>query len=145
MKQATKDILYFEIGKDNPPTLHEEFEVETQMNAGPWLEVHPQGEELRKKLVGGNPSSGCIFLKGAKPGDILTVHIGEIRLADIGYTRFLGNNSAMPAWFGASCIGKQEKIVRIENKKFFGMKNLRYRLHPCSVMLELHLHQKDSI
>ena len=98
MKRATKDVLYFETGPDNPVTLRvqpgEEFEVETQLNRGPWLDDHPEGRGLRDKLTrraaakghhvrlrlvcsgvraaglpSGNPSSGCIYVDGAKPGD----------------------------------------------------------------------------
>lgn len=134
MKRATKDVLYFEIGKDNSPTLHvkpgEEFEVETQMNAGPWLDNHPRGEELRKKLIGGNPSSGCIYVQGAKPGDMLTVYIGEIQLAEIGYTRFAGSNGAMPGWFGASGIGTHEKLVKIKDNKILWSDNLQIPTAP---------------
>ena len=43
MKRATRDILYFETGPDNQPTLHvspgEEFEVESQLNRVPWLDT----------------------------------------------------------------------------------------------------------
>ena len=46
MKRATREILYFETGPDNEPTLYvdpgDEFEVETQMNRGPWLDDHPR-------------------------------------------------------------------------------------------------------
>ena len=100
MKRATKDILYFETGADNPVTLTvepgEEFEVETQLNRGPWLRDHPKADRLRQKLYdgqsprdtlfdagwsvpwhipaglpSGNPSSGCIYVEGARPGDLL--------------------------------------------------------------------------
>ena len=41
VKRATRDTLYFEIGPDYKPTLYvvsgEIFEVETQINRGPWL------------------------------------------------------------------------------------------------------------
>ena len=54
MKRATKDILYFETGPDNEPTLHvepgEEFEVETQINSGPWIDGRPDEDELRRRL-----------------------------------------------------------------------------------------------
>ncbi len=60
MKRATKEVLYFETGPDNEPTLYvdpgEEFEVETQMNRGPCLDSHPERETLEKKLISGNPS-----------------------------------------------------------------------------------------
>ena len=64
MQRATKNLLYVETRPDNAPTLHvepgEEFEVEIQINRGPWLDNHPDGEALKVKLRGGNPASGCI-------------------------------------------------------------------------------------
>ena len=119
MKRATKDILYFETGPDNEPTLHvdpgEEFEVETQMNRGPWLDDHPDKEALEKKLRGGNPSSGCIYVNGAEPGQVLTVRVGEIDIDPIGFTRFRGANGAMPGWLGGSGVGEHSKVVEIKD------------------------------
>src|SRR5262245_22985981 len=121
MKRATRDVLYFETGPDNPPTLRiepgEDFEVETQLNRGPWLADHPDGERLTRLLRGGNPSSGCIWLEGAEPGMMLSVHVGDIALDPLGFTRFAGQTGAMPAWFGSSGIGPQHRIVRIEGNE----------------------------
>ncbi len=119
MQRATKDTLYFETGADNPVTLRvqpgETFDVETQMNRGPWLDTHPDGERLRQALRGGNPSSGCIYVEGVQPGQMLTVHIGPIDLDPIGYTSFSGQNGAMPGWLGGSGIGPQSRIVEIKD------------------------------
>ncbi len=119
MQRATKDKLYFETGADNPVTLRvqpgETFEVETQINRGPWLDAHPDSERLRELLRGGNPSSGCIYVEGAQPGQVLTVHIGAIDLDPIGYTAFSGANGAMPGWLGGSGIGEQSRIVEIRD------------------------------
>ena len=115
MKRATKDILYFETGPDNPPTLFvdpgEEFEVVTQMNRGPWIEGHPDQEELEAKLIGGNPSSGAIYVNGAESGQVLIVHVLDIQTEPFGYTRFGGSTGAMPGWMGGTGIGHHEKIV----------------------------------
>jgi acetamidase/formamidase len=92
----------------------ETFEVETQLNRGPWLETHPEGEALRQKLYGGNPSSGCIYVEGAQPGQVLTVHIGPIDLDPVGFTRFGGNTGAMPSWLGSG-IGAHHRIVEIKD------------------------------
>ncbi len=117
MKRATKDILYFETGPDNEPTLHvepgEEFEVETQINLGQWVEGRPDEDELRRKLRGGNPSSGCIYVNGAEPGQALTVHVGKIDVDPIGYTSFRGSNGAMPGWLGGTGVGSHHKVVEI--------------------------------
>lgn len=121
MQKAGKETLYFQIGGENPPTLWvnpgEEFEVETQMNRGPWLETHPQRTELEAKLKGGNPSSGCIYVNGAEPGQMLSVTIGPIELAPVGYTHFRGSTGAMPGWLGSSALGDHSRIVDIKDGK----------------------------
>ncbi len=119
MQRATTDVLYFETGPANAPTLRvqpgEVFEVQTQLNRGPWLDDHPEGARLTALLRGGNPTSGCIFVEGAKPGMALVVHVGQITLDPLGFTRFRGANGAMPGWLGGSGIGPQHKIVTIQD------------------------------
>lgn len=121
MKRATKDTLYFETGADNAPTLEvepgEQFEVETQINAGPWLDTHPDGEEIRRRINGPNPSSGCIVVRGAQPGQMVSVTIGEIDLADFGFTHFWGSSGAMPGYLGSSAVGEHGRIVTIRDSK----------------------------
>lgn len=134
MKRATKDILYFENGPDNEPTLHvkpgEEFEVETQMNRGPWLDDHPDREVLEERLRGGNPSSGCIYVEGAEQGQVLTVHIGEIEVDPVGFTNFRGANGAMPGWLGGSGVGHHYKIVQIIRNEIIWSDRLRIPIAP---------------
>ena len=118
MQTIPKDILYFETGPDNPVTHRvqpdETFEVVTQINCGPWIDALPKEEQARwkEKLRGGNPASGCIFIEGAKPGDMLSIEIGAIELDPLAYTQFGGNNSAMPGWLD---IGPQKKVVEIRD------------------------------
>ena len=134
MQRAKKEVLYFEIGPDNAPTLHvapgEEFEVETQINRGPWLNDHPDRDSLSRKLRAGNPSSGCIYVEGAKPGQVLVVHIGEIDLDPIGFTQFRGGNGAMPSWLGGSGIGQQQKVVEIRDGNIHWNESLRLPISP---------------
>jgi amidase len=123
VKRANTNVLYFETGPANAPTMRvrpgEAFEVQTQLNRGPWLAGHPDGERLTALLRGGNPSSGCIWVEGAEPGMVLTVEIGEIRLDPLGYTRFRGANGAMPAWLNGTGIGQQERVVNIKDGQIF--------------------------
>ncbi len=142
MKRATPEILYFETGPQNPVTLRiasgEEFEVQTQLNRGPWLRDDPDSTALQSKLndnqvgrksifssgwsipgylasglPGSNPSSGCIYVEGAKAGEMLRIHIGDIELDRLGFTNFRGNSGAVPGWFGSSSLGDQNRIVEI--------------------------------
>ena len=134
MKRATKDRLYFEIGRDNEPTLAiepgESFEVETQMNAGPWLQQDPNGSELVKRLIGGNPSSGCIYINNAKPGDMVSVTIERITLGPLGFTHFAGNTGAMPAYLGTSALGEHSRIVAIEGNTIRWSDSLNLEARP---------------
>jgi acetamidase/formamidase len=159
MKQATTAVLYFETGQDNPVTLRikpgEEFEVQTQLNRGPWLEKHPDGGTLRKKLYdnltpepsiysegwslpwylplglpSGNPSSGCIYIEETKPGDMVLIHIGEIDLDPLGYTNFPGNSGAVPGWFGPSALSSHHRILKIKDNEIQWSENLKLPARP---------------
>ncbi len=134
MQTTTRETLYFEIGPENKPTLRvtpgEVFEVQTQMNAGPWLDDRPDGESLRKTIRGPNPASGCIYVEGAKPGQMLTVHIGEIDLDPIGFTHYWGNTGAMPGWLGPSGVGEQKRVVQIKDGKVTWSESLSLPVAP---------------
>src|SRR5450756_2438824 len=119
MKRQGKEVLYFETGPDNQPTLRvepgEEFEVETQVNRGLWPDGDPRSEELHARVRGGNPASGAIYVEGATPGQVLAVHIGAFDLDPLGYTQFGGSTGAMPGWLGGSGVGAHHKQVEIRD------------------------------
>jgi amidase len=121
VQRATTEILYFETGPGNAPTLRvkpgETFLVQTQLNRGPWLTSHADGERLTALLRGGNPSSGCVWIDGAEPGMVVIVHVGSIRLDPVGFTKFRGANGAMPAWLGGTGVGPQERVVQIDGDR----------------------------
>jgi acetamidase/formamidase len=133
MLRVGKDILYCETSSQNPVTHRvkagETFEVEAQINAGPWLERLPESEQAfwRKKIARGNPASGCIYVEGAKAGDQLSIEIGPIDLDPIGYTQFSGNNGAMPGWMD---IGAQKKVVEIKDGLIHWSESLRLPAKP---------------
>ena len=134
MKRATKDTLYFEIGPDNAPTLRvkpgEVFEVETQINRGPWLNGHPEREAIERKVRGANPASGCIYVESAQPGQALLVHIGDFDLDQVGFTSYWGNTGAMPGWLGPSGVGEQQKVVQVRNKEIIWSDTVRLPVAP---------------
>ena len=134
MKTADTRILYFETGPHNEPTLRiksgENFKVITQINRGPWLENHPEEQALRKKIRGPNPSSGCIFIEGAEPGDMLRVQIKRITPHESGFTSFGGSNGAMPGWFGASEIGSHSRTVKIKDGYVYWDSKLKIKTQP---------------
>ncbi len=52
-----------------------------------------------------------------KPGQIVTVHVGEIKTNPVGWTWYRGSTGAMPGYLGSSNIGEQFRIVRIKDGK----------------------------
>jgi len=138
----------------------ETFEVQTQINRGPWLADHPDGEALSAKLYdfqqpgvsayengwsvpsfvatrlpGGNPSSGCVYIEGVNPGDALHVKIGSIQLDPLGFTSFGGNNPAVPGWFGPSGLEPASRIVRIEAGKILWDERITLTARPMLGMI----------
>ncbi|MBT3375343.1 MAG: acetamidase [Lentisphaerae bacterium] len=118
MQRISTETLYFETGAGNTVTHTvqpgELFEVQTQINRGPWIDRLPEAEQTywRERLRDGNPTSGCIRVEGVRPGDMLSVDVGEIQVDPIAYTSFGGNNGAMPGWLD---IGAHAKVVEVRD------------------------------
>jgi len=142
MQRATKDVLYYTHSGANPPTMTvrpgEWFEVETQMNRGPDAAVVPDDiRELYNRHRSdsqptdrGNPASGAIVVEGAMPGQVATVHVGEIQTHPVGWTGYGGNTGAMPGYLGPSNIGPQFRIVRIEKGKIIWNDRVSFPVEP---------------
>ncbi|MAE65701.1 MAG: acetamidase [Phycisphaeraceae bacterium] len=142
MKRQPKTPLYYAYSRFNEPTMTvdpgEWFEIETQMNRGPDAAEVPddlrdlynthRNDDMRSDR--GNPTSGAIVVRGAKPGDMLTVHIGAIETIPIGFTRYRGDTGAMPGWLGPSGIGSQFKLCRIENGRILWNDRLTLPVRP---------------
>ena len=142
MKVATRDTLYYEHSAANQVTMHvkpgEWFEVQTQMNRGPDSDLVP--DDIRdlyntyrsdsQPTDRGNASSGCIYVEGAQPGDLLTVHIGEIVTHPVGWTRYAGSTGAMPGYLGPSNIGPQFRICRINDGRIIWNDDLSFPVEP---------------
>lgn len=133
MQHIGTDTLYFEINAQNRATHHvrpgEPFEVRTQINRGPWIDRLPADEQetWRQRLTGGNPSSGCIHVDGAQPGDMLSVEVGRFDLDPIGYTSFGGSNGASPDELD---IGAHAKVVEIRDDEIFWCDSLKLPAQP---------------
>ena len=133
MQQIGTDTLYFDICAQNAVTHHvrpdETFEVRTQINSGPWIDRLPAGEQeqWRQRLTGGNPSSGCICVDGALPGDMLSVDVGPFELDPIGYTSFGGSTGASPEGLE---IGTHAKVVEIRDDEILWCDSLKLPAQP---------------
>ena len=142
MQRATTDILYYEHSPFNKPTMTvkpgEWFEVATQMNRGPDSDTVP--EDIRdlyntyrsdsQPTDKGNASSGCIYVEGAQPGQMLTVHIRSIETHPVGYNGYRGSTGAAPGFMGPSGVGPQYKVVRIADGRIIRNDRLSFPLEP---------------
>jgi acetamidase/formamidase len=116
MQRIGKETIYFTTGANNPVTHRvqpgEASEVDVQINRGPWIGQLPKDEQEYwiDRLKDGNPTSGCIAVEGAEPGDMLSVTVGEFDLDPVGYTIFGGANGAMPGWIDIGTCGRVVEI-----------------------------------
>ncbi|NLT41691.1 MAG: acetamidase [Anaerolineae bacterium] len=118
MQKQTREVLYYTHTRHNRPTLTvepgESFIVETELCSGDWLRditdtYHPS------KGRGPNPSSGCVYVKGAGPGTMLAVTIESIVPDELGYTGFGPGANPFPDWIRQEEWGVVTKTVRIRN------------------------------
>jgi len=83
-----------EVGPD------EIFEVETELNIGGHL-IHSLDEKLSHSdvtLPFVNPATGPIRVRGAKPGDMLTVEVIEVGVHGLGFTALWPGIGIFPDW-----------------------------------------------
>ena len=116
MNRVTREKVYTETGRFNPPALTvrpgETVLVETELCTGPWLrsvEDHWSPE----KSCGVNPASGPIYVEGAQPGDVLAVRIDQISPDSVGYTGFSPGHNPFPDWIRGREWGIVTKTVAI--------------------------------
>ncbi len=116
MKIVGKEVLYGEISRFNPVTAEicpgEVFQVQTELNTGSWLQ-RPQDVFTPDKQTARNPSSGCITVQGARPGQMLAIHILDIQLADVGYTASTPSQNLYAKWMRKQEWGLISKTVTI--------------------------------
>ncbi|MGI6208447.1 MAG: acetamidase/formamidase family protein [Anaerolineae bacterium] len=119
MKKQTRDVLYYTHSRNNPPTLTiepgESIVVETEMCSGDWLCDITDTYDPNTRRGGPNPSSGCTYVRGAAPGDMLAVTIESIVPNDLGYTGFGPGANPFPDWIRQKEWGVVTKTVRIRD------------------------------
>jgi amidase len=93
------------------------FEVETELNIGGHL-IKSLDERLTEHdvtLPFVNPATGPIRVRGAKPGDMLTVEVIDVGVHGIGYTALWPGIGIFPDWFRRKEFGIQNRNVRVED------------------------------
>ncbi len=99
MRRALPETIYSYTSAANPVTFTvvpgEAFQVETLPTCGRQFDSHTG--KFDPSLPGGiNASTGCIALEGAKPGQVLVVHVLDIQLHEFGYTRLGWPSAILP-------------------------------------------------
>ena len=99
MRCAHPDTMYSYTSATNVVTFTvepgEAFQVETVPTCGRQFDTHT-GKENPDAESGINASTGCIAVAGAKPGQVLVVHVLDIKLHEFGYTRLSWPSGILP-------------------------------------------------
>ena len=137
--------LYYEASPTNRPTLSvepgEPFEVITQMNRGPNISAVPPDlrDEWSKhhsyEVERANPSSGAIWVYGAKPGMVMEVVIEDMELAPVGYAMFAGNNLLFPSTPVTAANLGAARVVRIRGDQVIWDRGLTIPARPMVGMV----------
>jgi acetamidase/formamidase len=107
---AATDSFVAEVGTG------EIFEVETELNIGGHL-IQSLDEKLKPTdvtLPFCNPATGPIRVRGAKPGDMLTVEVIEVGVHGLGFTALWPGIGIFPDWVRREEFGIQNRNVRVE-------------------------------
>jgi len=108
---AATDSFVAEVGSD------EIFEVETELNIGGRL-IHSLDEKLSHSdvtLPFANPATGPIRVRGAKPGDMLTVEVIDVGVHGLGFTALWPGIGIFPDWVRRKEFGLQNRNVLVEH------------------------------
>jgi amidase len=109
----------------------ESFQIETELNSGPWLKSlddNPEGNRSLFPYV--NPATGPVYVQGAQPGDALVVQIEGIDVDEIGYTQILPGKTPFRNWIRDEEWGNQYKIVRIADGVVHWSERLKIPVQP---------------
>jgi acetamidase/formamidase len=90
--------------------------VETELNIGGHL-IRSLDEKLKHSdvtLPFVNPATGPIRIRGAKPGDMLTVEVMEVGVHGLGFTALWPGIGIFPDWVRRKEFGLQNRNVLVE-------------------------------
>ena len=93
------------------------FEVETELNIGGHL-ITSLDEKLSLSDVTipfVNPATGPILIRGAKPGDMVTVDVISVGVHGLGFTALWPGIGIFPDWVRRREFGIQNRNVRVED------------------------------
>lgn len=132
MKTATREHVYNKLSRNNPPALTvspgEVFQVETELNGGPWLNSIDDRWDPSKSR--GPNLCTVIEVNDAHPGDTLAVEIIGIKPGELGYTGFAGWRTKLSRQIYPNDWDVVTKTVRIAEDGVEWSKQLKLPLKP---------------
>jgi len=114
MHKVSNDKVIYAMSAQNEPVLHVDPGAQIQFET--WDALHGQIKSAEKGLDGvnrdqSNPATGPVYINGAQAGDILSVKIDKIEVAQSGWV-LCGNDMGV---MGASLEKSTLKIISIKN------------------------------
>jgi len=114
MQKVSKDTVVYAMSARNKPVLHAE--PGTQIRFDTWDALHGQVRSADNGFEGldwnrVNPATGPVYINGAQEGDVLSVKIDRIEVAQTGVV-ICGEGMGV---MGASLRGNAIKIIPIKN------------------------------
>ena len=135
MQTISRETLNYTLSPMNKPVARvrpgETFRIETELNTGTWLktlEDRLQADTIKLPYV--NAASGPVWVEGARPGDMLVVHIEDIQVDELGYTAIKPGITAFPDWIRRQEWGLHTHVVRIRNRMVEWNDRLRIPIRP---------------
>jgi acetamidase/formamidase len=135
VQTISREILNYTLSPMNKPVARvrpgETFRVETELNTGTWLktlEDRLQADTIKLPYV--NAASGPVWVEGARPGDMLVVHIEDIQVDELGYTAIKPGITTFPDWIRRQEWGLHTHVVRIRNRMVEWNDRLRIPIRP---------------
>jgi amidase len=110
----------------------ETFTVETAININDGT-IHSLGQQLTEAdvtLPFVNGATGPIEVKGAKPGDMLTVEVLDMELDKLGYTALWPGIGMFPDWVRRKEFGLQTRVVAVEDGLVHWNEKLKLPVRP---------------
>lgn len=110
----------------------EVFEVETKLNIGGHL-ITSLDEKLTEKdvtLPFVNPATGPIMVRGAKPGDMLTIRVHDVGVHGLGFTALWPGIGIFPDWARRKEFGIRNRNVRVEDGVVHWSDGLKLQARP---------------
>jgi len=131
MQKVTKDTIVYSMSADNKPVLHAQPGSQIQFET--WDALHGQVKSESEGFNGldwsrVNPATGPVYINGAEVGDILSVKIDKIEIADTGVV-ICGSGMGV---MGSVLQGSSLKVVSIVD----GMAHYTDKIHlPINKMI----------